>query len=506
MTAVTGNFVTTLVDLADQHGWWGNRAYSVRRAGDAFDSYTFGEVYTGVRATAAVFDGAGVRPGNRILIALPDGMDFVRAFLATLHVGGIAVPVNPMLPTRDFASLVERADPTVVVCGPALVAGAAGATVLGPGQLGDDPAGAPPVVPRAPADPAYALFTSGTTGAPKLCIHTHADPLVYDQAFGKPVLGLGPGVVTLSVSKCFFAYGLGNSVLYPLLNGSTAVLEPAQPTEESVLTVVDRCGVDILFAVPSVYARLLAHPEAGVLRGVRIAVCAGEVLPKAVENGVAALGGPLLLNGLGSTEAGQTFTSNTVDEHRAGTVGRSLPPYEVRVVDDAGNDVPAGTEGRLLVRGPTVSSGCASVHELPLRRADEWHPTGDAATQDQDGFLRISGRLDDLEIIAGVNVHPAEIEELFLAQPQVSDAAVCAVTDAQGVSRLVAYVVPKPAGGGDVQKEKLIAGLRGKIAGQKIPQTVVFVPQLPRTPTGKLRRRALREASAAFHATGSWQI
>jgi fatty acid CoA ligase FadD22 len=308
------------------------------------------------------------------------------------------------------------------------------------------------------------------------------------------------------VSKCFFAYGLGNSVLYPLLNGSTAVLEPAQPTEESILAAVNRFGVDVVFAVPSVYSRLLAHPAVGALRAVRIAMCGGEVLPKAVEDGVAALNGPVLLNAIGSTEVGQTFASNTVDAHRVGTVGRALPPYQLRVVDHAGHDVPAGTEGRLLVRGPSVSQGCASAQQRRPRHADEWHPTGDAATLDQDGFLRIAGRLDDLEIIGGVNVHPAEIEELIVNQPHVSDVAVCAVADVHGVSRLVAYVVPKPDGDDDSLKSELIARLRGKIAAQKIPHTVVFVPELPRTPSGKLRRRALREAGAAFQATGSWQV
>jgi acyl-coenzyme A synthetase/AMP-(fatty) acid ligase len=493
-------------DLAARRGWLDERAYVVRTAAQAFETHTFAEVYTGARAATAVLVAHGVRPGDRVLLALPDGIGFVRAFLAILAVGAVAVPVNPMLPARDLLPMLERADPAVVVCGPALAAAARGATTLEPGELAGDPADAPPVAVRVPEDPAYALFTSGTTGTPKLCFHTHADPLVYDQAFGKPVLGLSPGTVTLSVSKSFFAYGLGNSVLYPLLNGATAVLEPAQPTEESVLFAVDRFGVDVLFAVPSVYARLLAHPSAGALRGVRIAVCAGEMLPKAVEEGVAALGGPVLLNGLGSTEVGQTFTSNAVGAHKPGTVGRVLPPYRVRIVDDAGDEVPPGDEGRLQVQGPTVSVGCASARERRPRHMDEWHPTGDAATLDEDAFLRIVGRLDDLEIIGGVNVHPAEVEELLIKQPDVSDVAVCAVADAQGVSRLVAYVVPTPAGSDDSLKRRLIAGLRGKVAPQKVPRTVLFVPELPRTPTGKLRRRALREAGAAFETTGSWQV
>jgi fatty acid CoA ligase FadD22 len=500
------NFVTTAEELAELHGWRDNPAYLVRRSAGTFDTYTFNDAYMAVRATAAVFAAAGVRPGDRVLIALPDGMGFVRAFLAALYSGAIAVPVNPMLPARELAALVERAEPAIVVGGPALAGAAGGATVIGPGELAGDPAGAPPPAFHAPEGLAYALFTSGTTGAPKLIFHTHADPFDYDRAFCKRVLNLRPGAVTLSVSKSFYSYGLVNSVIYPLLNGSAAVLDPAVPNEESILSIIGRFGIDVVFSVPSVYARLLAHPAAGALNRVRIAMCSGEVLPKAVEDGIARLGGPALLNCIGSTEVGVAYASNTVDSHRPGTVGRPLPPYEIRVVDDAGNDVLAGTEGALLVRGPTVSAGSASAQEPLPRRADEWHPTGDAATLDQDGFLRIHGRLDDLEIVGGVNVRPVEIEELFVSQPDVSDAAVCAVADGQGVSRLVAYVVPKPDSPDEALKSALIAALRGKVASQKVPHMVVFVPVLPRTATGKLRRRVLREAGAVLQATGRWQI
>lgn len=502
---IHGNLVRTLEEIATERGWLTQRAYV---AND--ESYTYADVFAGARATAGTLLAHGVRPDDRVLLALPDGIDFVWSFLATLYLGAIAVPVNPMLPSQDLVDMAERADPVIVVCGPALVSTFNGARVLQPHRMareGDPTAVPPAAAARRLEDPAYALFTSGTTGEPKLCFHAHSDALVYDQAFGKPVLGLRSGEVTFSVSKTYFAYGLGNSVLYPLLNGATAVLEPAQPTVEAVLAAIDRFGVEVVFAVPSFYAQLLAHPRARTFGRIRIAVCAGEVLPKTVEEGVDALGGPVLLNGIGSTEVGQTFVSNTIRSRKSGTVGKVLPPYRIRVVNEAGDDIPSGREGSLLVQGPTVGSGCAAARERKPRRPDEWHSTGDAATLDEDGYLRISGRLDDLEIIGGVNVHPAEIEELFVGQPHISDAAVCATPDAQGVSRLVAYVVlDRPMTDDAAVKGKLIARLRGKIAPQKIPRTVVFVPRLPRTHTGKLRRRALREAAATFEATGSWQV
>jgi fatty acid CoA ligase FadD22 len=503
---LNANFVTKAEELADRNGWRGNRAYLVRKDAGTFEIYTLDDAYTAIRGTAAVLAAARIRPGDRVLIALPDGIGFVRSFLAALYSGAIAVPVNPMLPARELAALIERSEPAVILGGPALAGAAGGVTIIGPGQLAGDPAAAPPAAACAPDSLAYALFTSGTTGAPKLVFHTHADPFGYDKAFCKPVLNLQPGAVTLSVSKSFYSYGLVNSVMYPLLNGSAAVLDPAVPNEESILSIIERFGIDVLFSVPSVYARLLAHPAAGALNRVRIAMCSGEVLPKAVEDGMARLGGPALLNCIGSTEVGVAYASNTVDSHRPRTAGRPLLPYEIRIVDDAGNGVPAGTEGSLLVRGPTISAGSSSAREPLPRRAGEWHPTGDAATLDKDGFLRIHGRVDDVEIVGGVNLRPAEIEELFVSQPDVSDAAVCAVADGEGVSRLIAYVVPKQDGPDDALKGALITGLRGKVASHKIPHMVVFVPGLPRTATGKLRRRVLREAGAVFQATGLWQI
>jgi fatty acid CoA ligase FadD22 len=489
------NFVAIVEALAVRHGWLDRRAYLVRGTASAYESYTFAEVFAATKGTAAALAARGVRPGDRVLLALPDSMDFVRTFLATLHLGAIAVPVNPALPSQDLRDLSARTDPVVAVGGPALAA------AVRPGDVHGDPSDAPP---PAEGGPAYALFTSGTTGAPKLCFHSHADPLVFDEAFGKPVLELTPGTVTLSVSKAFFAYGLGNSLFYPLLNGATAVLEPAQPTPELVLAAIRRFSVEVLFAVPSFYSRLLADPAADALREVRLAVCAGEVLPRVVEEGMAALDGPVLLNGIGSTEVGQAFTSNSVAAHKPGTVGRVLPPYRIRVVDRTGRDVPAGVEGELLVQGPTVASGRASATDQP-RPAAEWLRTGDAAVLDADGFLRIAGRLDDLEIISGVNVHPTEVEELLIKHPEIAEAAVCGVPDRHGVSRLVAYVVPHP-GHDDRLKPRLIAALRGKVAPQKIPGDVVIVPALPRTPTGKLRRRALRAAGADYEATGIWQV
>ena len=189
------------------------------------------------------------------------------------------------------------------------------------------------------------------------------------------------------------------------------------------------------------------------------------------------------------------------------TVGKALPPYRIRVVDEAGDDLPQGCEGRLLVQGTTLALPCASVHEFRAVTPGLWYPLGDIAVLDGDGYVQVTGRLDDIEIVGGINVHPAELEELLFRHPMVRDVAACATTDSRGVSRLVAYVVPADdAVDRSTLEADLLAGARGRVAPYKVPRSVVFVPELPRTFTGKLRRRALREAATRYEKTNSWQV
>ncbi len=498
------NLGAALEAMAAENGWLGERAYLV---GDQV--YTYAAVYEGARALAGVLLAHGVQPGHRVLIALPDSIEVVWSFLGTLKAGAVAVMANPRLPAHELRAACGRTDPAVIVCDPSIAEAFDGGTVLTADRMVSEGENAWPATAAicAPSGLAYALFTSGTTGEAKLCFHTHSDALVYHRAFGKPVLGLAPGDVTFSVSKSYFAYGLGNSVLFPLLSGATAVLEPEVPTADRILELTARLGVGTLFSVPSNYARLLAHPQASVLGAVGVAVCAGEVLPRAVEDRVLALDGPILLNGIGSTEVGQTFASNTMAERRAGTVGRVLHPYRVRVADDAGADLPAGTRGRLLVRGPTLALGCAAANRYLPAPAGLWYPTGDLAVRDEEDYLSIIGRLDDIEIVGGINVHPTEIEELLAGHPLVLDAAVCATVDPQGASRLVAYVVAADHAVDQAAiADDLIAGLRGQVVPYKLPRGVVFVPELPRTFTGKLRRNALRQSAVRHSETGVWPV
>lgn len=478
------NLVDALRAGAAAGRWLDRPAYEVDGA-----VLTHADVYDGAARVAGALVRAGVRAGARVALVLDDSADFVLAFLGAVHAGAVAVPVNPRLHHDELRQVLGAARPALVVHRPGDAPPDTGcpATTF----AGLDASEPVPVTPRAAHDQAYATFTSGTTGVPRLCPQLHGDPLVHHRSFAVPALGLGPDDVVHSVSKLYFAYGLGNSLLYPLMSGCRVVLNPDPPLVDDVLAVVDKYRVTALFAVPTFYARLIAHPGSERLANLRLAATGGEVLAPALEERLAEVLGDRLLNGIGSTEVGQAFTHNTPTARRAGTVGRALPPFEVRVVDERGDPVEPDVVGRLQVRGPTVTLGVREDGEA--ERTTDWYATGDLASVDADGFVRVVGRQDDIENVGGIKVHPLEVEHLLASHPLVREAAVCATPDDDGAVRLRAYVVRADGPVGDDElADDLTALARRRLTPYKVPREVVFVPSLPRTGSGKLRRHVVR--------------
>jgi fatty acid CoA ligase FadD22 len=292
----------------------------------------------------------------------------------------------------------------------------------------------------------------------------------------------------------FFAYGLGNSLFFTLLAGCRAVLHPGPPRPDDVAALARRHRVTLLFSVPTLYARLIGCADRGAWASARAAVSAGETLTPALAQRVRQAFGCPILDGLGSTEVGQTFVSNTLAEQRDGTIGRVLPPYEVAVRGPSGAQLPPGEAGTLWVRGPTVlleylgrPAATAAV------KVEGWLCTGDRAVIEPDGFVRHQGRVDDMEIVGGVNVGPLEIEAVLAGHPAVTEVAVAGVRDELGASRLEAFVVLAPGAASPAEvAAELVAFARERLAPHKVPRAVRFVDALPRTPTGKLRRFILR--------------
>lgn len=494
MSVTAANLAAVMEARAHDGGWWGDVAFLVGER-----AFTHGDVHQGAARAAALLAEAGAGPGDRVLIALPDGVEFAWAFLGAVRLGAIAVPVNPRLTAADHADLAAGAGARVVVCTTELAGRFEDRVVVVSEGLEAALSGYPPMPPAdvAAGDGAYAQYTSGTTGAPKAALHAHAHPLVYFEAFARQAIAIGRDDVVLSVSKLYFAYGLGNSLFFPLLAGCRAVLHPEPPRPDDVAALVRRHGVTILFSVPTFYAHLVAGAHADALSSVRVAVSAGEPLGVPLAERARAVLGCPILDGIGSTEVGQTFASNTVEVWRDGTVGQTLPPYRVSVRDGKGRSVTPGRVGALWVAGPTLlleylgqPAATAAV------RKGEWLRTGDRATLDAEGFLCLRGRSDDVELVGGICVSPLEIEAVLARHPAVVEVAVAGVVGPDGGSRLEAFVVAAPS----VHPDENLAGeltsfARAELAPFKVPRSVAFVEALPRTPTGKLRRFVLRSGS-----------
>ncbi len=498
MGAAAGNLAAVLEERASACGWTDRAALTVDER-----TLTHRQVHDGGARAASVLAGMGVRRGDPVLLVLTDGVVFAWAFLGAVRLGALAVPVNPQLPPDDHRYLARDCRATLVVCEDELADRFEGraTTITAPALTAAVATSDPhPAVAVDAGERAYAQYTSGTTGLPKAAVHRHGDPLVYAEAFARAALALGPEDVVLSVSKMFFAYGLGNSLFFPLLTGSSAVVHPGRPRPRDVAGLVARHGATVLFAVPTFYANLLREDlPAASFASLRVAVSAGERLAAGLAEPTAAFLGCPLLDSLGSTEVGQAFVGGTLDRSKAGVIGAPLPPYEVAVRDDAGRDLAPGEVGTLWVRGPTVLVEYLGRPEATAAAFDgDWLRTGDLASLDEDGFVSHHGRSDDLEMVGGITVAPQEIEELLTGHPQVSEVAVVAAADAHGVARLQAFVVPAedvPCDDGLAAELRELA--RARLAAYKVPRSVRLVRALPRTATGKLRRFVLRDASRA---------
>ncbi|GAA4661518.1 hypothetical protein GCM10023347_11240 [Streptomyces chumphonensis] len=496
MNATTaGNAAAALADLCTRERWDGRPAFHEDDV-----SVTHGEVHALAARTATVLAERGVRQWSRVCLALTDGIAWVAAFLATARLGAVAVVTNPALTAADHAHLVRDSGPVLVVTREETADHFPGVPHLTPEALleaaeGGEPA---PAAPVGGDHPLYLQYTSGTTGSPKGVLHRHRDLERYHSGAGAQVLEIGPDDVLLSVSKLFFAYGLGNALAFPLCSGGAAVLEPGPPKPARIAELVARHGVTYLFAVPSAYANLLAETSPDAFRTVRAAVSAGERLtPELGERVTEFLGAPVY-DQLGSTEAGHAIATNGPAAHTPGTVGRPVPGFAAEIRDKHGKPVQDGEAGELWVSGPTVTPG---YHGLPeVTRAtivDGWLNTRDRAVRNPDGTLVHLGRTDDLEMIGGITVSPVEIERLLARHPAVLDVAVAGVPDDRGATKLRAFVVLRP-GTADPQEEvaaALLATARAELAAFKVPRGVEVVSALPRTATGKIQRYLLRGGS-----------
>jgi benzoate-CoA ligase family protein len=493
---------------------------------------TYAELQDETNRLANVLAALGVRRGDRVLVALPDGVAFVAAFLATLELGAVVAMANPELPEADHAAQLAYTRARVLVADAALVRRAARAIagaaellatlVVGKASVTGDEAPASPTVlsyeariaaasPRFTLadttvdDEAVWLATSGSTGQPRAAVHTHGSFGFCIDAYGTGVLGLGPGDVTLSVPKLYFGYATGMSLLFPLAVGASAVLFAERPTPERLFELAARHGATVLALVPTLIAKMLA-PSTTIearraLATVRVATSAGEALPAPLYARWKDTFGVELVEGLGSAELFHIHISNRPADLRPGALGRVVPGYEARVVRDDGTDAPDGEIGALWVRG---GSAALRYEGDPERSAATFRTDGWVATSDKvrraEGVFHFEGRSDDMLKVGGIYVSPLEVENVLLQHPAVAECAVVGYEDEAGLVKPKAVVVCRDRGPDFAADEALFRELhafaRERLAAFKVPRRWEHLSALPRNDRGKLVRRALRETQS----------
>lgn len=480
-------------------------------------SYTYGDIAERVTRTAAALRALGVRPEERIAMAMLDSVEFVSVFLGSMRIGAVPVAMNPLLPGRDLAVITADARATVAVLSDAVAGGVAdlraGAPELATVILtGDEAAAGLGVIGweefQAGAvdsdgshydtweeSPGFWLCTSGSTGRPKLAAHRHVDIRVTCETYARSILNIGPDDRCYSVGPMFHAYGLGNSLSFPFSVGASTILEPTRPpTPARVAELVTHHQPTLFFCIPTFYAALNGSDLSDDTFGsVRQASSAAESLPAETFERFRDRFGVTVLDGIGSTELLHVYLSNSLDDLRPGTSGRPVPGYEIRVVDEHGHDQPPGVPGQLLVSGGSMTTGywCRSDTNRATFEGP-WMRTGDLYMVDDDGYHTYLGRVDDMLRVGGEWVSPAEVEATLIEHPSVLEAAVVGEHDDDGVLRPVAYVVPAHASSNDAIAEDLTGFCRERLAGYKRPRHYEIVDDLPKTATGKIQRFKLR--------------
>ena len=480
---------------------------------------TYGELTEEVRRVAAGLVALGVRPEERVMLAMADDVELAVGILATMYVGAVAVPSSTMLTGPELHKLVVDSRARVLLGSAEFAGSVTVAAADAPdlrhlvltGDVAPDVPGVagatwdvlrtePPL--RAPyatwdESPALWLYTSGTTGTPKGAMHRHADIRSVCETYARHVLRIGPDDVCLSAAKLFFAYGIGNSLFFPLSVGASAVLEPARPNPARFGELTRTHGVTLFFGGPSFWGPLMAADLGReTFATVRNGVSAGEALPARMYHGVLEQYGFEILDGIGSTEALHIFISNEPGRVVPGSSGFPVPGYAVELRRADGSVIEGPDEpGMLYVSGDSLCTGywCRTAVNRTVFQG-EWMRTGDTYVRGADGSWTCLGRADDVLKVGGIWVSPTEVETRLLEHPAVAEAVVVGVPDTDGLDKPVAYVVPRP--GRHVDAEDLIAFCRRELASFKRPRRVVEVAELPRTATGKIQRYRLRELAA----------
>lgn len=466
----------------------------------------------------------GVRPEERVSLLLLDSPEFLYSFFGAIKIGAVAVPTNTQYKPREYEHMLNDCRARVVLVSETLlpqlaaipgerlrylreivVVGGASEKHSSLRRRMDSASPELEAHPTSKDEPAFWLYSSGSTGVSKGCVHLHHDMVVCAESYAKAILNMNERDRCFSVARLFFAYGLGNAGYFPLSCGATTILSPARPTPASIYADIERFRPTLFFSVPTNYAALLAHPRENRqefdLSSIRHAISAGEALPAPLFERFKQRFGVEILDALGSTESLHMVISNRPGQVKAGSSGTVLPGYAAKIVDDQGRAVAPNEIGDLWVRGDSICAGYWNQHEKTKETfVGHWFRTGDKYYQDDDGYFWHAGRADDLFKVNGLWLSPAEVESALIAHPAVLEAAVIAREDEAGLTKPAAYVVTKPEVTPDAQLAgDLQAWVGQRIGGYKRPRWVEFLGEMPKTATGKLQRFKLREMQGKEH-------
>ncbi len=499
------------------------RNLAAQRAGklayiDDAGRYTYGELAQRVNRAAHALSSLGLEMEDRILLVHLDTIDFPSVFLGAIKAGIVPVAANTLLTTDDYRFMLEDSRAKALVVSEGLLPQlqrllgllpylkhvvVSGRNAEGHLHLQSLMAAASDRFDPAPTtcdDVCFWLYSSGSTGTPKGTLHVHSSLIQTAELYARPILGIRESDVVFSAAKLFFAYGLGNSLTFPLSVGATAVLMAERPTPAAVFRRLKEHRPTIFYGVPTLYALLLASPELPRREEVALRVCtsAGEALPADIGKRWAAQFAVELLDGIGSTEMLHIFLSNRPGDVRYGTTGKPVPGYRIRLVDEEGREAGRNELGELQICGPT--SAVMYWNNRVRTQATfvgEWTRAGDKYSVDDDGYYIYGGRSDDMLKVSGMYVSPFEVEAALLTHPDVLEVAVIGATDDQQLVKPKAYVVTKPgitptAALGEALKHHV----KERLAPYKYPRWIEFVSELPKTATGKIQRFKLRAAEA----------
>jgi len=511
----TINAIHSLWTRAEQSGWMHRPLLR-----SAHEVLTYAQTRERVnRLSAVLTQTLGLQPGQRVLLRGPNSIELAIAWLAVVQAGLISVCTMPLLRAKELGDIIDKSQPVLALCDARLLAELQAAHTEHTGLQrilhwgsGQDPdaletltqaassASRLDVVTDMPNDPVALLaFTSGTTGAPKAAVHTHRDLLAACEAWPKHILQATPDDIVMGSPPLAFTFGLGGLLLFPLWAGASVYYPDGAYTPARMVELMASEGCTLCYTAPTFYRQMAPLIKAHPVPTLRISVSAGEALPDATRQLWKEASGIEMLDGIGATEMFHIFISAAGSDVRPGAIGKVVPGYQARVVDEQGRELPRGTVGRLAVIGPT---GCRYFDDERQTKyvRDGWNFPGDTFLQDDEGYFHYQARDDDMIITAGYNVGGPEVEDALLQHPAVAECGVVAKPDVERGMIVKAYCVLRA---GHVASPDLVTQLQDHVkttlAPYKYPRDIEFVSQLPRTETGKLQRFRLRQMARGTH-------